>query len=169
MGPTWGPSGADRTQVGPMLAPWTLLSDADGSHVGPWTLLSASRPSTLIKLPSHKMWWFGSNIHILSCSCALWKEKHIRLLSYPLCLTRDKYRVLVWCPSSPTSVTDFKEIHRPTQHLKHKKHCVSHTLAVTSMHTHTHTHTYIYIYIYIHIYTYQDVTIRRQGSLQPLV
>ena len=26
MGPPWGPSGADRTQVGPMLAPWTLLS-----------------------------------------------------------------------------------------------------------------------------------------------
>ena len=26
MGPTWGPSGADRTQVGPLLAPWTLFS-----------------------------------------------------------------------------------------------------------------------------------------------
>ena len=26
MGPTWCPSGADRTQVGPILAPWTLLS-----------------------------------------------------------------------------------------------------------------------------------------------
>ena len=26
MGPTWGPSGAVRTQVGPMLAQWTLLS-----------------------------------------------------------------------------------------------------------------------------------------------
>ena len=26
MGPTWGPSGADRTQMGPMLSPWTLLS-----------------------------------------------------------------------------------------------------------------------------------------------
>ena len=26
MGPSWGPSGADRTQVGPMLASWTLLS-----------------------------------------------------------------------------------------------------------------------------------------------
>ena len=26
MGPTWGSSGADRTQMGPMLAPWTLLS-----------------------------------------------------------------------------------------------------------------------------------------------
>ena len=26
MWPTWGPPGADRTQVGPMLATWTLLS-----------------------------------------------------------------------------------------------------------------------------------------------
>ena len=26
MGPTWGPPGADRTKVGPMLAPWSLLS-----------------------------------------------------------------------------------------------------------------------------------------------
>ena len=26
MGPTWHTPGADRTQVGPMLAPWTLLS-----------------------------------------------------------------------------------------------------------------------------------------------
>ena len=26
MGPTWVPSGADRTQVGPMLFPWTLFS-----------------------------------------------------------------------------------------------------------------------------------------------
>ena len=26
MGPTWGPSGADRTHVGPMSAQWTLLS-----------------------------------------------------------------------------------------------------------------------------------------------
>ena len=25
MGPTWGPPGDDRTQVGPMMAPWTLL------------------------------------------------------------------------------------------------------------------------------------------------
>ena len=38
MGPTWGPSGADRTQVGPILAPWTLLS---GKHLAPqpaWTI-----------------------------------------------------------------------------------------------------------------------------------
>ena len=30
MGPTWGPSGADRSQVGPMLAPWTLRQN--GRH-----------------------------------------------------------------------------------------------------------------------------------------
>ena len=29
MGPSWGPTGADRTQVDPMLAPWTLLSGGD--------------------------------------------------------------------------------------------------------------------------------------------
>ena len=29
MGPTWDPSGADRTQVGLMLTPWTLLSGSD--------------------------------------------------------------------------------------------------------------------------------------------
>ena len=29
MGSKWGPSGADRTQVRPMLAPWTLLSGSD--------------------------------------------------------------------------------------------------------------------------------------------
>ena len=36
MGPTWGPPGANRTQVGSMLAPWTLLSgytQKDGPHI----------------------------------------------------------------------------------------------------------------------------------------
>ena len=36
LGPTWGPSGADRTQVGPMLAPWTLSSGnvcVPGDHI----------------------------------------------------------------------------------------------------------------------------------------
>ena len=28
-GPTWDPAGADRTQVGPTLAPWTLLSEKE--------------------------------------------------------------------------------------------------------------------------------------------
>ena len=36
MGPTWGPSGANRTQVGPMLAPWTSLS---GTILGVYEVL----------------------------------------------------------------------------------------------------------------------------------
>ena len=34
MGLIWGPFGADRTQVGPMLAPWTLLSGVPCAHSG---------------------------------------------------------------------------------------------------------------------------------------
>ena len=41
MGPTWGPSGADRTQVGHMWATWTLLSGLvpvkDGVSITSWT------------------------------------------------------------------------------------------------------------------------------------
>ena len=36
VGPTWGPSGADRTQVGPMLVPRTLLSGLRGSIRALW-------------------------------------------------------------------------------------------------------------------------------------
>ena len=36
MGPTWGPPGSWRTQVGPMLAPWTLLSGIS-CHIKPRT------------------------------------------------------------------------------------------------------------------------------------
>ena len=40
VGPTWGPSGSDRTQVGPMLAPWTLLSGSVLSIGLYWTVSS---------------------------------------------------------------------------------------------------------------------------------
>ena len=65
MGPTWGPSWADRTQVGPMLAPWILLSglvwklvdwylvrvaDCFLTHCGPMT------PYGIIELGQQ---WFG--------------------------------------------------------------------------------------------------------------
>ena len=40
MGPTWGPSGADRSQMGPLLAPWSLLSGvASKSRVHKKTIL----------------------------------------------------------------------------------------------------------------------------------
>ena len=39
MGPTWGPSGADRTQVGPVLAPWTLLTGLISPPSRGWVLI----------------------------------------------------------------------------------------------------------------------------------
>ena len=44
MGPTWGPSGTDRTQVGPMLAPWTLLS---GMHLFWYCIMYMSWPMSV--------------------------------------------------------------------------------------------------------------------------
>ena len=50
MGPPWGPSGADRTQVGLMLAPWTLLSG----------MCSSSSPLTVVQtqLTGCSPYWF---------------------------------------------------------------------------------------------------------------
>ena len=50
MGPTWGPSGADRTQVGPMLAQWTLLSRE--VHCGTNALYTTYHVSCNMKLKS---------------------------------------------------------------------------------------------------------------------
>ena len=49
MGPTWGPPGSCRPQMGPILAPWTLLSGyLTSTAVFPsliwWDLYSQSRP-----------------------------------------------------------------------------------------------------------------------------
>ena len=46
MGPTWGPSGADRTQLGPMLTSWTLLPRmASAQLVLPFIWLAMSTDS----------------------------------------------------------------------------------------------------------------------------
>ena len=60
MGPKWGPSGAHRTQVGPMLAPWTLLS---GRSIL-WLLIP-----WLLGSPGHQQPWYnvGKAGHCLSC------------------------------------------------------------------------------------------------------
>ena len=52
MGPTWGPPGADGTQVGPMLAPWTLLS---GMFVG--RVLNTNVTWNVFKLLEKRVTW----------------------------------------------------------------------------------------------------------------
>ena len=39
LGPTWGPSGADRTQLDPMLTPWTLLAGMSLGEFEAWCIL----------------------------------------------------------------------------------------------------------------------------------
>ena len=48
MGPTWGLPGADRTQVGPMWAKWTLLSEY-GNAI--WLLIQLISPASLLLCP----------------------------------------------------------------------------------------------------------------------
>ena len=91
MEPTWGPSGADRTQAGPMLAPRTLLSGYEMTvkltrdlYVGPvniflifhaviyWppqykisgvkSVQSIGRSGVVRRLPSIELYWFDQSI-----------------------------------------------------------------------------------------------------------
>ena len=80
MGQTWGPTGADRTQVGPMLAPWTLLS-------GWWLVpLSSLAPSAVGVYHYHYQiniffitfaLHFGVEISSIKMACCPWKINKI--------------------------------------------------------------------------------------------
>ena len=68
MGPTWGPSGSCWPQMGPMLAPWTLLSGDSCEHMLPtdqyeYGLTQGSLPPVIAllwcrydRIRSHKIW-----------------------------------------------------------------------------------------------------------------
>ena len=43
IGPPWGPSRTNRTQVSPMLAPWTLLSGYRFERISAWQLMVSNR------------------------------------------------------------------------------------------------------------------------------
>ena len=68
MGPTWVPSGADRTQLGPMLIPWNLLSgicsELTTSPENGGSSLRANEEPRWNDCP----WPFGSNV----CLLELW-------------------------------------------------------------------------------------------------
>ena len=77
MGPTWGPSGSDKTLVGPMLAPWTLLSGICISRISSclavW-LLTCCMQSNFIFL-WHKLQKMSMLKSVLCCKIILcWHE-----------------------------------------------------------------------------------------------
>ena len=75
MGPMWGPPGADKTQVGPMLATWTLLY---------WLVISLDVINNILNPAVWKHCGFVSNhiIKYLMCSIYLsllpWWKYHPR-------------------------------------------------------------------------------------------
>ena len=69
MGPTWSPSGADRTQVGPMLAPWTLLSGVQ--------LIFCSIREITLKEESNFCYECWCSAAMLTCC---WKKKIFQLM-----------------------------------------------------------------------------------------
>ena len=92
MVPTWGPSGAGRTQVGPMLAPWTLLS---GSDCSPPQILEAALDGFIEFSKCFKIWpavlRLRELLQIFSkttvCGGSRWTKVHIRLYFQKLSLT----------------------------------------------------------------------------------
>ena len=72
MGPTWGPPGADRIQVGPMLAPWTLLCG-----IPPW--LMTDHPTLLV--------WLGLGLLIVHFGGSVQKRRNSSALAMELNLS----------------------------------------------------------------------------------
>ena len=57
MGPIWGPPGTDRTQVGPRLAPWTLLSGYPYTYISLhayyWSGMMTSSNGKIFRVTGH--------------------------------------------------------------------------------------------------------------------
>ena len=107
MGPTWGPSGADRTQVGPMLAPWTLLS-GDPQNIITSSLWSSLWPSGASLLLTEinwdfDHWWIITSIILIS------QEKRGHLLTMCHSIVSTPSLTLVTSPFSNATPIDFEE------------------------------------------------------------
>ena len=64
MGPTQGPSGADRTQVGPMLPPWTLLSGTLNSS-------SLDKMADISQRTFRAANWYGISVFCTEFTCKI--------------------------------------------------------------------------------------------------
>ena len=97
MGPTWGPSGADRAQVGPMLAPWTLLS---GKAVWgyKWILHTHELGDIFSRwCDAGTQAVLPMKAHLSFESCAFNGEKvHFSIMSIQWCMALAKM-MLAWC------------------------------------------------------------------------
>ena len=81
MGPTWGLPESCRSQVGPMLAPWTLLSGILGDFAS-FCMLFTCFPDRLFN-KYHMLWYLGRFSVVLctvgdvSITCNLMTDRHL--------------------------------------------------------------------------------------------
>ena len=102
MGPTWGPSGSCRPQVGPMLATWTLLSGSVPHIYRPWALSSLcdcvhtcypAVPSagTIITIKLGK-WLISKFLNCYICTHSCWPTKLNTVLVHSINSTKRPHR-----------------------------------------------------------------------------
>ena len=93
MGPKWGPPGDHRTQVGPMLAPWTLLSEGLTKPVteyGPVTMILPASGHQVRCIPWVQMGTFnikigllcGLKLFALNILCGEYLQSSLHLMLY---------------------------------------------------------------------------------------
>ena len=89
MGPTWGPPGSCRPQMGPMLAPWTLLSGLlclNWWCAGCWLIIASatykSRPSDILPRwgPSRRSMSYEKIMGLLALYCSPMEYKRIDIV-----------------------------------------------------------------------------------------
>ena len=118
VGPTWGPPGSCRPQMGPMLAPWTLLSGS-GMNLAPqlpqqpacgtfrkkasdtWALNSYNPSCSLTMsdklLPSNLL--FDTRVHIVTMATKLQSYQDSCWGHLPSCLA-GQIECIPWCHQS---------------------------------------------------------------------
>ena len=98
--PTWGPPGPCRPQLGPMLAPWTLLSGwvfHPGNHIqGPQSILSFNQLSTTdMKIGHMQILSIGTDLQISSIDLSGmtgWQDNNTIMDHYVLYAMDSKYK-----------------------------------------------------------------------------
>ena len=84
MGPSWGPPGSCRSQMSPMLAPWTLLSGFFVFAIQQWPLVSPHNGSLRLKTSQcHDALMLHCDIFVRCLYCAILRFCNLCRSIYP--------------------------------------------------------------------------------------
>ena len=135
MGPTWGPSGTARTQVGPILAPWTLLS---GLNISQKFLTCEWKCAHFCSRMEHCGIWNKCILGFMKL--VYWGNSQSKYDGFAVVV----YEILRWMSyHTSKSVQYFTVTSQYGYHFYFQSQSLSLSLSL-----------YIYIYIYLYIYIY---------------